>query len=60
MANISKTDVAIPGDGRLEEKELEKISKYQDPKGRNKKAVGITSHCSTSSDRMIRCNTKRP
>ena len=26
------TDVAIPGDGRTEEKELEKISKYQDLK----------------------------
>ena len=25
-------DVAIPGDGRIEEKELEKISKYQDLK----------------------------
>ena len=24
------TDVAIPGDGRIEEKELEKISKYQE------------------------------
>ena len=26
------SDVAIPGDGRIEEKELEKISKYQDLK----------------------------
>ena len=25
-------DVAIPGDGRIERKELEKISKYQDLK----------------------------
>ena len=50
-------DVAIPGDGRIEEKELEKISKYQD---RDRKTVGKTSHCSTSSDRIIRCNTKRP
>ena len=25
-------DVAIPGDGRIEERELEKISKYQDLK----------------------------
>ena len=50
-------DVAIPGDSRIEEKELEKISKYQDL---NRKTVGKTSHCSTSSDRIIRCNTKRP
>ena len=30
------TDVAIPGDGRIEEKELEKVSQYQD---RNTKTV---------------------
>ena len=52
-------DVAIPGDGRIEEKELEKI-KIPRSTDRNRKTVGKTSHCSTSSDRIIRCNTKRP
>ena len=32
MVEIWIIDVAIPGDGRIEEKELEKISKYQDLK----------------------------
>ena len=53
-------DVAIPGDGRIEEKELEKISKYQDQKIERERLWEKTSHCSTSSDRIIRCNTKRP
>ena len=52
-------DVAIPGDGRIEEKELEKINKIPRSKDRNRKTVGKTSHCSTRSDRIIRCNTKR-
>ena len=53
-------DVAIPGDDRIEEKELENISKYQDLKIEIERVWGKTSHCSTSSDRIIRCNTKRP
>ena len=53
-------DMAIPGDGRTEEKELEKIRKYQVLKIEIEPLWGKTSHCSTSSDRIIRCNTKRP
>ena len=32
LSQVTKIDVVIPGDGRIEEKELEKISKYQDLK----------------------------
>ena len=39
-------DVAIPRDGRIEEEELEKISKYQNLKIKIER-LGKTSHCST-------------
>ena len=51
-------DVAVPGDSKLEQKEYEKITKYQDLK-MEAETVGEESHGGTSSDRSPGYDSQR-
>ena len=52
-------DVPIPGDSRINQKEVEKITKYQDPESRSRKTLGKEGNSCASGDRSPESNIQK-